>query len=206
MGSVNLSKGSAQGRGGGTRERILVTARDLFNAEGTGPQSALDIATALGISAGHLYYHFKGKPQIVAELLAEHAAEVDLVLEAMAGSEPTLENLWTHVHILAEEAWDARFFWREPALAMGNPRLADLAQGLLARQRQALGTMLAALSEARVIAAPPEVLDGLSRQLVTGIAFHAIALELEGDPGPPRERIARAAAQIMLPVAGLAAA
>jgi AcrR family transcriptional regulator len=181
-----------------------VTARDLFNAEGTGHQSALDIATALGISAGHLYYHFRGKPQILAELLAEHGAEVDLVLEAMLGAEPSLESLWTHVHILAEEAWDARFFWREPALAMGNPQLAALAQSLLTRKRLALGTMLQSLEAAGVIAAGPEVLDGLARQLVTGIAFHAIALELEGDPGPPRELIARAAAQIMLPVAGLA--
>jgi AcrR family transcriptional regulator len=206
MGSVNLGKAAGNGGGPSTRERILVTARDLFNAEGTGHQSALDIATALGISAGHLYYHFKGKPQIVAELLAEHAGEVDLVLEAMLGADATLEGLWTHVHILAEEAWDARFFWREPALAMGNPRLAELAQGLLSRQRQALGAMLAALEAAGVIAAPPEVLDGLARQLVTGIAFHAIALELEGDPGPPRDLIARAAAQIMLPVAGLTVA
>jgi len=202
MGSVNLSKGAAN-RGESTRDRILTTARDLFNAEGAGQQSALDIATALGISAGHLYYHFKGKPQIIAELLAEHAGEVDLVLESLAGADPTLESLWTHVHILAEEAWDARFFWREPALAIGNPRLADLAQGLLARQRQALGGALAALSEAGVIAAAPEVLDGMARQMVTGVAFHAIALELEGDPGPPRERVARAAAQIMLPVVGL---
>lgn len=203
MGSVNLS-GKAVSSGKGTRERILGVARDLFNAEGTGRQSALDIATALGISAGHLYYHFKGKPQIVAELLGDHASEVGLILEAMAGAEPTLESLWTYVHILAEEAYDARFFWREPALALSDPQLADLAQGLLARQRQALAAFLARLAGAGAISAGQEVLDGIARQLVTGVAFHAIALELEGDPGPPRELVARAAAQIMLPVAGLA--
>ncbi|MDB5432254.1 MAG: hypothetical protein JWP35_3370 [Caulobacter sp.] len=208
---VNLSKGLAKGGpkgAGGTRERILATARDLFNAEGAGRQSALDIATALGISPGHLYYHFKGRPEIVAELADAHAAEVALVLEAAlaecAGEAATLETLWTHVHILTEEAWDARFLWREPALAMGNPRLAASAQGMLRAQHQALIAMLTALVDAGAIAASPAVVDGLARQMVTGIAFHAIALELQGDPGPPRELVARAAAQIMLPVAGLA--
>jgi hypothetical protein len=39
--------------------------------------------------------------------------------------------------------------------------------------------------------------------MTTGIGFHAIELELEGDTGPPRERIARAAAQVMLLPAAL---
>jgi len=42
--------------------------------------------------------------------------------------------------------------------------------------------------------------------MTTAIGFHAIQLELEGDTGPPRERIARAAAQIMLLPAGLVSA
>ena len=65
-----------------TREKILEAARALFNEEGVGGQSAVDIATAQGISAGHLYYHFKGKPQILAELMAAHVAEMEMVLEA----------------------------------------------------------------------------------------------------------------------------
>ena len=58
--------------------------------------------------------------------------------------------------------------------------------------------------EAGAIKASPEAIDGLSRLMTTGIGFHAIELELEGDPGPPRERVARAAAQIMLLPAALA--
>ena len=65
--------------------------------------------------------------------------------------------------------------------------------------------MLAVLAGRGVIAASPEVIDGLSRLMTTGIGFHAIELELEGDPGPPRDRVARAAAQIMLLPAGLTA-
>lgn len=190
-----------------TRDKILAAALELFNAEGVGGQSAVDIASALGISAGHLYYHFKGKPQILAELMARHRDEVDLVAQALGDasrSDPGLETLWTHVHILVEETWDARFFWRETALAQDHEPLAAQARHILAAVRQAVGGMLEALDAAGVIAASPEMRDGLARQIATGVCFHVHALRLEGADGPPRELIARAAAQIMVPVAGLA--
>ncbi len=191
-----------------TRDKILDVALDLFNTEGAGALSAVDIASAMGISAGHLYYHFKGKPEILAQLMARHREEVDLVLEAaresLAAGDLSIESLWTHVHILAEEAWDARFFYREPALAAGHHEIAAQARHILTAQRRVLGEALTAMDAGGVIAASPEVRDGIAGQIVTGIAFHIHTLELEGDQGPPRERLARAAAQIMIPLAGLA--
>jgi len=193
-----------------TKDRILEVALDLFNAEGVGALSAVDIASALEISPGHLYYHFKGKPEILSALAANYQNEVELVLEAALeacqGEGATLETLWTHVHILAEEAWDARFLYREAgALVLRHPDLCARIRRIAAAEREALKRMLTALHERGVIASSPEVIDGLSRLMTTGIGFHAIELELEGDLGPPRERIARAAAQIMLLPAGLAA-
>ena len=168
----------------GTKDRILETALALFNAEGVGALSAMDIATALGISPGHLYYHFKGKAEILAALVAAYQSEVDLVLEtaleACLGDGATLETLWTHVHILAEEAWDARFLYREAgALAMLDHDLAGRIRRIAVSERDALRTMLTALNRAGVIVATPEAIDGLSRLMTTGIGFHAIELELE---------------------------
>lgn len=190
-----------------TRDRILEASRELFNTEGVGPLSAVDIASALGMSAGHLYYHFKGKPQILAELMALHAAEIEMVLEAMreaVATRPDIETLWTHVHILVEEAWDARFFWREPALALGNAAAAAAARRVMTGLVSGLGDALKRLHEKGAIKARAEARDGLAGQLATGVVFHAIALDLRGDAGPPRELVARAAAQVMLPAAGLA--
>ena len=165
----------------------------------------------MGISPGHLYYHFKGKTEILAALVAAYQAEVDLVLEAEVeacqGDDASIETLWTHVHILAEEAWDARFLYREAgALALRDPEVAARLRRIAASEREALRVMLTALNDAGAIHASPATLDGLSRLMTTGIGFHAIELELEGDPGPPRDRVARAAAQIMLLPAGIAAA
>jgi AcrR family transcriptional regulator len=192
-----------------TKDKILEIALDLFNAEGVGALSAVDIASAMGISPGHLYYHFKGKPELLSALAAEYQSEVELVLEAALeacrGDCATLETLWTHVHILAEEAWDVRFLYREAgALVLHHPDLAARIRRIAAAEREALRTMLTALNDASVIEASPEAIDGLSRLMTTGIGFHAIELELEGDPGPPRARVARAAAQIMLLPAALA--
>ena len=194
-----------------TKARILGAARDLFNGEGVGALAAVDIASALGISPGHLYYHFKGKAEILAVLAGAYEAEVSLVLDAALrdcrGEGATLETLWTHIHILVEEAWDARFLHREAGgLALRYPDLAARLRRIAAAEREALRTMLASLAEAGALAAPPEALDGLGRILVTAIACHALELELEGDPGPPRARNGRAAAQIMGLVAAYASA
>jgi len=130
---------------------------------------------------------------------------VEAALDAIRGDGATLETLWTYVHILMEEAWDARFIYREAgALVMGHPDLSKAFRHVAVRQRECLHAMLTALAERDVIHAAPEVLDGIARLMTTAIGFHAIELELEGDTGPPRERIARAAAQIMLLPAGLA--
>ena len=192
-----------------TKTRILETALDLFNSEGVGALSAVDIASALGISPGHLYYHFKGKPEILTALAAGYQHEVELVLESAATAGETaadgLETLWTHVHILAEEAWDARFLYREAgALALRYPDIAARIRRVVAAERETLRGMLTALVRRGVLFAQAEVIDGLSRLMTTGIGFHAIELELEGDPGPDRDRVARAVAQIMLLPAGFA--
>jgi AcrR family transcriptional regulator len=192
-----------------TKARILEGAKTLFNEEGAGALSAVDIATALGISPGHLYYHFKGKPEIIAILAGAHQREVDLILKAAEsacqGEGASLEMLWTHVHILVEEAWDARFLHREAgALVRRYPELAPRLRRILTAEREALRTILGALARAGAIVAPGEALDGLASIMTTALGCHAPALELEGDRGPPRQRVARAAAQIMGLVAAFA--
>ena len=129
---------------------------------------------------------------------------LDALTDTLRTDGASLETLWTYVHILIEEAWDARFLYREAAaLVMRSEPLAAIFRHVATRERTALASVLTDLSKARVITASPEAIDGVSRLMTTGIGFHAIELELEGDAGPPRERIARAAAQVMLLPAAL---
>ena len=192
-----------------TRDRILAGALVLFNEEGASGLSAVDIASALSISPGHLYYHFKGKAQIIATLFDAYEGELALVLEGaiadLARPKAGLADLHVQIQILLEEAHDVRFLFREAgALATAIPDLAPRYRRVLAGQRGGVAVMLEALAARGVLAATPEAIVSLARDVTLGLAFKLTQLDLEGDAGPPRAQIARAAAEIMSQVTALA--
>jgi AcrR family transcriptional regulator len=192
----------------GTKAKILDTARDLFNAEGFGALAAVDIANALSMSPGHLYYHYKGKGEIATALLEAHAVELQSIASAAmdkcAREGATIEDVWTWVHILVEEAWDARFAYREPfSILRADPKLAALMRGIFNIQQNAASGLLQSLRSAGVIKASDEALDGLISQLALGLSFQLVRLEFEAGGGhKARDLIARAAALIVLPITG----
>ncbi len=54
-----------------TKQKILDTARTLFNSYGYNSVSLRDIANTVGISEGNLTYHFKKKENLIENLLME---------------------------------------------------------------------------------------------------------------------------------------
>lgn len=192
-----------------TRERILSAALTLFNEEGATTLSAVDIATALGISPGHLYYHFKGKPEIAAALFDAFEAELALVLEGaledLTRPDAGVADLWTHIHIVLEEVHDVRFLFREAgALAAAYPELSARYRRTLAAMRGGVASLLSLLASRGAIDGDADTLAQLARTLTLGLAFKLAQLDLEGASEPPRERVARAAAEVMAPVVALA--
>lgn len=95
-----------------TRDRILSAALDLFNEEGEAEITALDIANALEISPGHLYYHFKGKDALIQALFDNFEEEMRIILQGARGRLTTLEEHWVFLYILLEEIYDFRFYYR----------------------------------------------------------------------------------------------
>ena len=65
-----------------TRDRILHTSLLLFNQEGEPNTTTVDIANELDISPGNLYYHFKGKDIIIAELFNQYEQGLYEILSA----------------------------------------------------------------------------------------------------------------------------
>lgn len=94
------------------RDHILVVSLALFNAEGEANLSAVDIANELDISPGNLYYHFKGKDELVSELYQQFEEGVEQLLREGLEAKSSLEEYWLHLYVLFEHIYNYRFFFR----------------------------------------------------------------------------------------------
>ena len=95
-----------------TKTRILKTALELFNNEGEAQVSAVDVASVMGISPGNLYYHYKGKPEIIDALFEDFEEEIRLILSGPITEPLNLTDNWVYLYIIFEEIYDFRFFYR----------------------------------------------------------------------------------------------
>ena len=82
-----------------TRDRILHTSLALFNDNGEANTTSIDIANEMEISPGNLYYHFKGKDQIITELFSQYEHAISLTLSApidrpLSDGKGTAEDNW----------------------------------------------------------------------------------------------------------------
>lgn len=65
----------------GTRDRILEVALELFSRQGYEGTSIRDIAERMSITKAAVYYHFRAKEELLADLLTPATARVSCVLE-----------------------------------------------------------------------------------------------------------------------------
>jgi AcrR family transcriptional regulator len=78
---------------GGTRQRILDIARELFARQGFTGTSIADIAGELGTTTAALYYHFRSKADILNALLAEPMVAYKRIIETLESGRPSAEEL-----------------------------------------------------------------------------------------------------------------
>lgn len=115
-----------------TRERIVQASLELFNSQGERAVSTNHIAAHLGISPGNLYYHFRNKQAIIAELFAAYADQVDEILRVPAERAMTMDDKTFYLEALLAAMWRYRFLHRDlehlldadPALAADYRRFA----------------------------------------------------------------------------------
>ena len=86
-----------------TRDKILLASLTLFNDEGEGNVTTVDIANELDISPGNLYYHFHGKEQIILELYAGFELEMVDILEAPLEQSLDAQDAWFYLYIVFEQ-------------------------------------------------------------------------------------------------------
>lgn len=122
-----------------TREKIIATAIDLFNQQGTKGVTTNHIAATAGISPGNLYYHFRNKQDIIRAIFEQMdkvgEEEYRRVNAELGPGHP--QSMEATFVMIQKFNWRYRFFKRElTALVMDDPllkeRFAGTHQALLA--------------------------------------------------------------------------
>ena len=94
------------------KDEILEVSLQMFNEEGEANLSAVDIANEMDISPGNLYYHYKGKAEIVEALFERFESSIKTLLQEAVDQEGALEDLIAIYFVLIEQIYCYRFFYR----------------------------------------------------------------------------------------------
>lgn len=99
-------------RAKGTRDRIVETALNLFNAQGYGAVSTAALAAACGIAEGNLWYHFKTRAALLDAITARFAAAIEARLSLRPGGDPVRDYAALLEAVMAEFR-TFRFLYRD---------------------------------------------------------------------------------------------
>ncbi len=165
-------------------------------------QSAVDIANALDISPGNLYYHFKGKDAIIRALFDSYETEMRVILRGSRGRILSIEDNWVYTYIILEEIFDFRFFYRNLGQLLARyPDLAVRFRALLAEKRHTIDNLLAELDRRGVISLGPRMQDVITDQILSALTFWLSLDVIEGGTDDPGALIHKTVFQIMSLVA-----
>jgi AcrR family transcriptional regulator len=160
-----------------TRDRILHTSLALFNEEGEEHTTTIDIANELDISPGNLYYHFKGKDQIINELFHQYELALSSTLAApiekpLSADQGNVEENWYYLYVVIEEMYQYRFLYHNlDNLLQRYPEIRRRFSRLIQLKRAALYAICQTLIQQAVIDAGEQQLLGLVDNMTLNLTF-----------------------------------
>ena len=143
---------------------LLADARRIFNRRGFSVTSFRAIATELGISPGHLHYHFKTKEAVLEALFQE-------IVDATEGMFGAGVDPWS-----LPKAWftlqrEYVFFFRElPAILLSHETLRRRYREIARKRVGQFRALLASLSDAGMVMPEPE--DGFFERFALLLWHH----------------------------------
>ena len=152
----------AKTRGAKTRVRILSACRQLFNERGLSNVTTAEIANAVGINEGNLYYHFQRKEQLIENVFGEFEANLRQVAAAHLTYGGESSRYADYLVGWFNLMWEWRLFYRDgvavyqlaPSLRARVKSLSDYGQDHI---RRAMKGMI----RAGLIVASADEIEGL---------------------------------------------
>lgn len=155
-----------------TRERILHTSLALFNAEGEPNVTTVDIANEMDISPGNLYYHFKGKEDIIGALYQRFHDELTNILDAPIANLLKPEDAWFYLYIVFEEIHKQRYLYRNlNDILQRYPAIDRKFRRLLEHKQQAASAIAIALVDKGILELDGAQLERLSELVTMHVTF-----------------------------------
>lgn len=130
-----------------TAEKILLISLDLFNSKGERNITSVDIANELDISPGNLYYHYKGKDEIINALVDSYVAKMNAIPQespsfsfgASGQASKNNEDFYKYLFYCLETMHLFRFLFQNIAeISTQYPAINNKLQRLATFQRQYL--------------------------------------------------------------------
>jgi len=173
-----------------TKTKILATALDLFNHEGESRVSSVDIASVMGISPGNLYYHYKGKDEIILALFDDFEVEIRQVLTGPMAEPLALKDNWIYLYIIFEEIYDFRFFYKNMSeLLTRLPQLRSRFSRILSLKEQAAFSLIAALRDSDHLRFQDGEMGALAGRIAQHFTFWLQYHDLRYGTAPPKSLI-----------------
>ena len=173
-----------------TKDKILAVALDLFNNEGESQVSSVDIASVMGISPGNLYYHYKGKDEIIRALFEDFEEEICQVLKGPITESLALRDNWIYLYIIFEEIYDFRFFYKNMSeLLTRIPELKNSFSRILSLKEQAAFSLLAALHDSEHLVFQEDEMAALAGRIAQHFTFWFQYHDLRHGTAPPKSLI-----------------
>lgn len=187
------------------RDVITLVSLRLFNEVGEANLAAIDIANELDISPGNLYYHFKGKEQIIAELFKNFSAQLNELLNGSLDEENFLVDTWLHVYVMLELIYEYRFLFRNiNDLKVKYPETGKRLIRLLERLREGLQGYLVIMTRlelASIDSNQKTLLPRLANNLLLILLYWDNFRSMVGEPGTKRDFVDDACMQFLAQIA-----
>lgn len=189
-----------------TRDRILHTSLELFNLEGEEQTTTVDIANVMDISPGNLYYHFKGKDEIIAELFYQYETALSGTLtapiEKPLGEPGLVEDNWYFLYVVLEEMYQYRFLYHNlDNILQRYPLIHRHFKRLIQLKRAALFAICHALIQQSVIDTGEQQLVGLVDNMTLNLTYWLSYDQLLHDRRDPAVTIHQGVLQLLTMVA-----
>ena len=157
-----------------TQDLILQVALILFNEKGERAVTGVEIAHEMNISPGNLYYHFKGKEEIVEALYSYYHGSLRLVMDNISStSQVEAKSMLAYLGLIWDIFYQYRFISQDSVnLCAHYPAIKPQLNKALARLHQQIHTLIKKFPASEVFQAFPDapilLTDNLLNTLLHG--------------------------------------